>query len=285
MQAEWELAVSEMKDPDERVTFVSLEFSSDASAFKAANPGAELEDFLAFRHSCGLLDDSSVIDLPEDWQKLVWMRAPTVPAIEQPLLFEPRREAEKALHFLESVDATQFLVQIFHVCVWHNLDAFSSACPSDSDFAPFCSLPAVRELQAKACAAALLARPQVGRLVEEWCAADRLEAVLNAIAHLKAAVKLVASLQRKFMLLGLPPEAERPAAALAALAVAADPDWQELECPLELSLQEPFGGAPAREYLIVAGDTDPSVSPTVRMYAEVDAGHVRLATSRSRLVV
>ena len=53
LESEWKLALSAMESFEERVSFAGAEFSSDASAFKAANPGTDLIEFQRWRKSEG----------------------------------------------------------------------------------------------------------------------------------------------------------------------------------------------------------------------------------------
>ena len=97
MEAEWKSLADAMDDGIDRVVFVGAEFSADASAFRAANPGAELSDFLRWRARLSIdVRCERGPCLPEGWQGLLWNVAVPKPAVEQASLFHPLLEAEKA---------------------------------------------------------------------------------------------------------------------------------------------------------------------------------------------
>ncbi|PKA66896.1 hypothetical protein AXF42_Ash003553 [Apostasia shenzhenica] len=110
--------------------------TSDMSAFKAANPDAIFEDFIRW-HSPGDwesddAEDKSAFDEVEppnfrwppkgklsrrmtehgmSWRQ-IWSTSPALPAFEQKPLFDPIREGEKIIHYLETLKPQQLLSQM-----------------------------------------------------------------------------------------------------------------------------------------------------------------------------
>ncbi|KAI4368913.1 hypothetical protein MLD38_017416 [Melastoma candidum] len=111
--------------------------SSDMSAFKAANPDAVFEDFIRW-HSPGDWETDEdekcgpsvnvtpgskdewpprgrlsqrMSDHGNLWRK-IWNDAPALPASDQKPLFDPNREGEKVLHYLETIQPHQLLEQM-----------------------------------------------------------------------------------------------------------------------------------------------------------------------------
>ena len=89
----------------------------DMKAFKAANPGCVLEDFIRWHSPRDLVEDgrggwtlSSRMTQQSLWQQL-WQRARPIPASQQKPLFHAEREGEKALHWLESLSPNDLLQQ------------------------------------------------------------------------------------------------------------------------------------------------------------------------------
>ncbi|CAI9107041.1 OLC1v1006313C1 [Oldenlandia corymbosa var. corymbosa] len=112
--------------------------SSDMSAFKAANPDAVFEDFIRWHSPRDWENDDSgepgvsqadankfantkwpprgrlskrMSDNGNSWRK-IWNDAPAVPVSEQKPLFDPKREGEKVLHYLETVRPHLLLEQM-----------------------------------------------------------------------------------------------------------------------------------------------------------------------------
>lgn len=90
-----------------RAKMMSASLLSDMEAFKAANPGAELCDFVQWYSprdwkpdDGGLLGDRML--LPGNPWVETWSVARPVPASRQRRLFDENREAEQVLHFLRS---------------------------------------------------------------------------------------------------------------------------------------------------------------------------------------
>ncbi|KAK9028970.1 hypothetical protein V6N11_026100 [Hibiscus sabdariffa] len=106
--------------------------SSDMSAFKAANPDADFEDFIRWYSPGDWENDESATNLTEGvmdewpprgrlsqrmsdhgnfWRK-IWVDAPILAAFEQKPLLDPNQEGEKILHHLETLRPRQLLQQM-----------------------------------------------------------------------------------------------------------------------------------------------------------------------------
>ena len=138
MMREREAALSALGDTDEgrgiRLKMQSDMLVSDMSAFKAANPGSCLADFIRW-HSprdwispedddkVGKRGPRSAIAPPRGmlsermrnegnaWRTL-WRDSPRLPASKQKPLFDPIKEGEKALHYLEQAPPPEIFAQL-----------------------------------------------------------------------------------------------------------------------------------------------------------------------------
>ncbi|KAF9970511.1 Rab3 GTPase-activating protein catalytic subunit [Actinomortierella ambigua] len=99
-----------------RAKMQSSQLVSDMEAFKAANPGCVLGDFVRW-HSPKDWDEvenkmsARMADSGNYWQEL-WASAKRIPASRQTLLFNHNQEAAKALFYLDSLSANQLFVQL-----------------------------------------------------------------------------------------------------------------------------------------------------------------------------
>ncbi|KAG0256373.1 Rab3 GTPase-activating protein catalytic subunit [Actinomortierella ambigua] len=99
-----------------RAKIQSSQLVSDMEAFKAANPGCVLGDFIRW-HSPKDWDEAEnkmsarMADSGNYWQEL-WASAKRIPANRQTLLFNHNQEAAKALFYLDSLSANQLFVQL-----------------------------------------------------------------------------------------------------------------------------------------------------------------------------
>jgi Rab3 GTPase-activating protein catalytic subunit len=128
-----------------RAKVQSLPLSSDMSAFKAANPGATLPDFVRWHSPRDWVEGgtlSSRMSGDNLWSEL-WALAPATPAHLQPALFDPVAEAERALHYLEALEPDAVLSQLGCVAV-------DAACA----FLAFLSRTAVPEIPSASAAVA-----------------------------------------------------------------------------------------------------------------------------------
>lgn len=97
---------------------------SDMSAFKAANPGCLLEDFVRWHSPRDLQQDedgswrlsSRMGDSSNLWHQL-WSQALPCPVNQQKPLLEPQLEGERVLHYLETLKPKQLFDQLLAVAV------------------------------------------------------------------------------------------------------------------------------------------------------------------------
>lgn len=215
MVVQQDMAAASIPDPAERAELHIREVQSDAAAFKAANPQAELADFLAWRTQ---VEGLSLQPFPEAWLDRIWRDTPARPAAEQSTaLFEPEREAEMALHYLENIDGTQLLLQIFRVQLRATLEELSCGL---GDVGARGGSTYLRVLRDRAAAAALSAFCGGGPAAPEEAEVDAeavvtvgevaefppevpLQSAMAAVEALEAAVRLASSLRAK-----LPAEGE-----------------------------------------------------------------------------
>ncbi|XP_033229238.1 rab3 GTPase-activating protein catalytic subunit [Belonocnema kinseyi] len=98
-----------------RARLMSASLLSDMESFKAANPGAVVEDFIRWYSPRDWVEEDTMDEwgqpkghlsqrmlLPDNAWTTTWKSAQPVPAYRQKRLFDDTREAEKALHFLSS---------------------------------------------------------------------------------------------------------------------------------------------------------------------------------------
>lgn len=125
MRMQRDMIADGIADLVERAELHGREMRSDMAAFKAANPHAELVDFVAWRSS---VEGLSSEPFPPTWFERTWANVVPQPATEQSTqLFEPEKEAEMALHYLENIEGTQLLLQLFRVVLHVTLEELSDA--------------------------------------------------------------------------------------------------------------------------------------------------------------
>ncbi|CAK0837679.1 unnamed protein product, partial [Prorocentrum cordatum] len=115
-------AAASMTDPTERAELHGRELRSDMAAFKAANHGAILEDFVAWRTDAERL---SLDAFPLDWLRAVFLEVEPRPAGEQQdaVLFRPEQDPQPA--DLENIDGTQLLLQLLRALLRVTLEDLS----------------------------------------------------------------------------------------------------------------------------------------------------------------
>jgi hypothetical protein len=118
-----------------RVRLQSDQLVSDMSAFKAANPGSCLADFVRWHSPRDWIEEETEAEETRDgdtdakiaprpgklsarmgsanntW-KTLWRDAPIVPASRQKPLFDPIREGERALEYLDTAPPPEIFAQI-----------------------------------------------------------------------------------------------------------------------------------------------------------------------------
>ncbi|CAK9088356.1 unnamed protein product [Durusdinium trenchii] len=99
------------------------EMQADVAAFKAENMEADLEDFLQWREEIEGLSNGG---FPRAWLEKLWEQTdPKLASEQQKRLFDPFRDAEMALHYLESIEGPQLLLQLFRVLLRNTLEELS----------------------------------------------------------------------------------------------------------------------------------------------------------------
>lgn len=305
MVVQQDMASASIAEPVERAELHRRELKADMAAFKAANQDATLRDFCTWRTEVERL---SLEPFPQEWLESLWSSVEAQPAAEQSgRLFEPNREAEMALHYLENIDGTQLLLQVFRVQLRACLEEL--ACMSGNENAY------LRVLKDRALALCLTAFSPAGREEAETGMEEEADAVaaatvgddavfpseealqdaLTALEALEGAARLAASLRVK-----LPGVSESLIEELVAESEAG------VTCPAQRKLvealfergrvlaqgqgREPLDGKGvfeslplAKEFVIQLQSTEagPVTGLWRRLYAEVRERHLRLAISKS----
>ncbi|GAQ90863.1 hypothetical protein KFL_006940020 [Klebsormidium nitens] len=195
--------------------------SSDMSAFKAANPGALLEDFVRWHSPRDWLPEDSEtrtgtgtgtgtsssegvpgwppqgkvsrrMQADSFWGEL-WERAEALPVTDQRPLFDHTREAEKVLHYLDTIEPQDLLPQMLATAFYSALDLLAAARGA--------SVPTVSELR-KALASEMSGALDLGLLQqqtkdESTGIQSSLEALCNRFEELEALIVRAASLSHK----------------------------------------------------------------------------------------
>jgi Rab3 GTPase-activating protein catalytic subunit len=87
---------------------------ADMQAFKAANDGCQLADFVRWHSPNDWIDGELSARMRRDdnvWHDL-WHRAKPVRAVDQKQLFDAEKEANRALHFIETLSPSELMTQV-----------------------------------------------------------------------------------------------------------------------------------------------------------------------------
>ncbi|KAJ6239562.1 rab3 gtpase-activating protein catalytic subunit [Anaeramoeba flamelloides] len=128
LQAQLELFVKLGTDKhatDIRAKIQSVQLLSDMQAFKAANPGCILEDFVRWYSPRDFIQTtySKTGELSERMKKAeniwvkTWNYSKAIPAKDQNPLFDPIKESENALSYLENLKPNELLEQISRIAI------------------------------------------------------------------------------------------------------------------------------------------------------------------------
>ncbi|CAJ1364797.1 unnamed protein product [Effrenium voratum] len=175
------------------------EMRSDMAAFRAANPGAALTDFLQWRQNVEGLS----LKFPEDWLQSLWNEPPCWSK-----LFEPEREAEMALHYLESIEGTQLLLQLFRVLLRSTLEDLSAHIAATGGGPAYIRMLRDRVISAAVCAFSWRGNQKMASEevdveatlmgeVADFPEEEYLQGVLAALEVLESSMRLAASLRAK----------------------------------------------------------------------------------------
>lgn len=102
---------------EERIRVSGSLLLSDMEAFKAANGDCSLADFILW-HSPKDIDPTSrelssrMVQNGNTWHQL-WQKAQAIPASKQKPLFQPHKEGERALHYLETLSVKDLYSELF----------------------------------------------------------------------------------------------------------------------------------------------------------------------------
>lgn len=118
-----EMLLSDLGDSDEaskiRNQLQSISLKSDMMAFKAANPGCIIEDFVRWHSPKDLIIENDVnYHLSERMSKennlwlQLWNNTKAESVEKQKLLFDPIKEGEKVLNYLENIKLSDLLCEI-----------------------------------------------------------------------------------------------------------------------------------------------------------------------------
>ncbi|KAF9962263.1 Rab3 GTPase-activating protein catalytic subunit [Mortierella alpina] len=99
-----------------RAKMQSTQLISDMEAFKAANPGCVLGDFIRWHSPKDWVEDKGemsarMADAGNYWQEL-WANSKRIPVSRQTPLFNHNQEAAKALFYLDSMSSDQLFIQL-----------------------------------------------------------------------------------------------------------------------------------------------------------------------------
>ncbi|XP_050220948.1 uncharacterized protein LOC126671238 isoform X2 [Mercurialis annua] len=192
--------------------------SSDMSAFKAANPGAVFEDFIRW-HSPGDWEDdetaengpskSSADALKNNWPpqgrlsqrmsehgnlwRKIWNEVPALPVYEQKPFLDPKREGEKILHYLETLQPHQLLEQM--ICTAFRASADTLNQTSFGGLKPMTT----KMEQLYRTMASMLKRLQTNTISGNSETIEDLKRLCDIFEHVEKLLTLAASLHRKFM--------------------------------------------------------------------------------------
>ena len=126
-----------------RAKMQSASLLSDMQAFKAANPGCCLEDFVRWYSPKDFEDGklSARMTIPSNLWVTSWASAKATPISRQKRIFDDTKEAEKVLHFLANLKPSEVAQLLVPVCTHEALVAVRLASESMADCLP--SLPLI----------------------------------------------------------------------------------------------------------------------------------------------
>ncbi|KAH3761819.1 rab3 GTPase-activating protein catalytic subunit [Pelomyxa schiedti] len=120
-----------------RARMQSASLLSDMQAFKAANPGSMLEDFVRWHSPNDWIPDGSggghlssrMTGSTQNLWRSVWEEAQPLPVCKQPPLFDCKKEAAKVLHYFETITPSDLLKQLLGI-IFTTLHHFFTTPPS-----------------------------------------------------------------------------------------------------------------------------------------------------------
>ncbi|MED6109143.1 hypothetical protein PIB30_030928 [Stylosanthes scabra] len=179
------------------------------AAFKAANPDAVFEDFIRWHSPADWIEGPEVEKSKDNWPprghlskrmsesdnlwRELWDRAPALATSEQKLLYDPNREGEKVIHYLETLKPHQLLSQM--VCT-----AFLAA----ADTLNKTSYGELKQMETKKQQLYLTMAPalkplEVNRLSADSETIEDLRRLCVVLGHVENLLTAAASLHRKLV--------------------------------------------------------------------------------------
>ncbi|KAH6761896.1 Rab3 GTPase-activating protein catalytic protein [Perilla frutescens var. hirtella] len=186
--------------------------ASDMSAFKAANPDAVFEDFIRWHSPRDWENDGNeeigvskssvwpprgklserMSDPGNSWRK-IWNEAPAVPASEQKPLWDPNREGEKVLHYLETLRPCQLLEQMIFTAFRAAADTLNQTSFGDM------KQMAIKMEQLYLTIASMLKYLHAQNTTSDIELLEDLKRLCTTFEHIENLILLAASLHGKFL--------------------------------------------------------------------------------------
>ncbi|XP_027329176.1 rab3 GTPase-activating protein catalytic subunit-like isoform X3 [Abrus precatorius] len=184
--------------------------ASDMSAFKVANPDAVFEDFIRWHSPGDWVEGDLEAEMSKDnwpprgrlsrrmsengnlWRN-IWNSTPSLPASEQKPLLNPKREGEKVLHYLETLQPHQLLEQM--VCTTFRAAADTLIRTSYGELKQMDTM-----MQQLYLTMAPALKPlQVNRFSADSETVEDLRRLCVVFEHIEKLLTFAASLHRKFL--------------------------------------------------------------------------------------
>ncbi|XP_076055611.1 RAB3 GTPase activating protein subunit 1 [Oratosquilla oratoria] len=195
-----------------RARMMSASLLSDMESFKAANPGAGLEDFVRWYSPRDWVEEEGVqsgkepkgclstrMQIPGNMWQEVWSNSKPVPARRQKRLFDETREAEQVMHWLSSLGpgalCCHLLPTIFHaaLCRITEEKLLHSLLAPESD-----SLPKPQHSNTLLAVLETIAR-RIARLSRQPPEPARYQEVVNQLGDIEVSIAKAQSLRHKFL--------------------------------------------------------------------------------------
>jgi len=121
-----------------RAKMQTASLQADMSAFKAANPGCVLEDFVRWYSPRDFVQGalSARMSLSDNLWITTWNSSPSIPARKQKRIFDDTKEAEKVLHFLANLNPATLAQLMLPICFYDALIQLQSHSKSMSRLLP-----------------------------------------------------------------------------------------------------------------------------------------------------
>ncbi|XP_026463129.1 rab3 GTPase-activating protein catalytic subunit [Ctenocephalides felis] len=194
------------KGAEARARLMSASLLSDMEAFKAANPGAQLEDFIKWysprdwieseeldEFGCRKGELSPRMKIPGNTWLTAWQSCRPICARKQKRLFDDRKEAEKILHRLEILTLAEFVEMLLSVLMHAAADRLHVEAIGCKDELPLIATDAESVLLS---VARLSREPKNVSKAEDRL--KRYALICGEICELEATIARCKSLRKKF---------------------------------------------------------------------------------------